>query len=143
MLAQQPDPVDFRKDIRHLAEPTGIKGYFLAWRAARSPKTFMGGSITAKFMSRPGAPLITHGNLAIIVAKDLTPPWINLRRRLDLVRRGDDDRHAMLLFDLPVLLGVPIGRIGRDLLEGQTHGPGRWCSVAPRARRQGRGRATG
>src|SRR5660397_32714 len=99
MLAQQPDPVDFRKDIRHLAEPTGIKGYFSVLGADGPPKTFMGGSITARFMPRLSAPQIMHRNFAIIVAKDLTPLGIDRLRHLDrLIGRGDD-RHALLWLD--------------------------------------------
>ena len=84
MLTQLPDLVDFRKDIRHLAKLTGIKGYFPALGAEGGTKAFMRSSITAKLMPRLGAPQITHGNLAIIVAKDLTPLRVNLRRRLNL-----------------------------------------------------------
>ena len=107
MLTQQPDLVDARADVRHLAKLTGIKGYFPDSGATGSPKTFMRSSITAKFMARSGAPQITHRNFAIIVAKDLTPLRVNMLRRLDLLTGRGDDRHAMLLFDAPVLLGVP------------------------------------
>jgi hypothetical protein len=56
MLTQLPRLVDFREDIRQLTKLTGIKGYFPAFGAEGRPKTFLGGSITAKFMPRLSAP---------------------------------------------------------------------------------------
>ena len=125
MLTQQPNLVDACEDIRQLAKLTGIKGYFPAFGAAGRPKTFLGGSITAKFMPRLSGPQITHGNLAIIVAKDLTPLWIDLLRSLDLLTGRGDDRHAVFLLDLLILGRVPIGLISRDHLYGQPHSLGK------------------
>src|SRR4030042_1497798 len=96
MLTQLPHLVDFREDIRQLTKLSGIKGYFPALGAEGRSKTFMRSSITAKLMSRLGAPQITHGNPTIIVAKDLTPLRVNRRRRLNLLIDRGDDRHAVL-----------------------------------------------
>jgi len=125
MLTQLPRLIDFREDIRHLTKLTGIKGYFPAFGAEGRPKTFLGGSITAKFMPRPGAPQITQQHLAIIVAKDLSPLRVNRRRRLNLLIDRGDDRHALLWLDLLTLGRVPIGRISRDHLDGPPHGLGK------------------
>src|SRR5665648_947761 len=111
MLTQLPRLVDFRKDVWHLTKLTGIKGYFPTFGAEGGPKAFMRSSITAKLMPRLRAPQITHGNFAIIVAKDLTPLRVNRRRRLNLLIDRGDDRHAVLLLDLLILGSVPIGRI--------------------------------
>jgi hypothetical protein len=63
-------------------------------------------------MTRPGAPQITPRNLAIIVAKDLSPLRVNLRRRPNRLMDRGDDRHARPWLEVLILGSVPLGRIG-------------------------------
>ena len=74
----------------------------------------MGLGVTPEFMADLASPQITHGNLTIIVHKDLAPGWIHMCRGLDLLVGRGDDQHAILFSDLvPQRIRYP------DLLEQQ------------------------
>ena len=123
VLAKPANLVDFLEDIRELAKLSGIERYFSALGAKRSPKTFVGLGVTAKFVPGVGGSQITQGSFTIFIHKDVMPIRVYMLRGFDLLAGRGNYRHAVLFFYLLVLFGIAIGGISRDHLYIQAHRP--------------------
>ena len=131
MLAKPANLVDFLEDIRELAKLSGVERYFSALGAKRSPKTFVGLGVTAKFVPGVGGSQITHGSFTIIVHKDVTPVSVHMLWGLDLLAGRGNYRHAILFFYLLVLFGIAIGRVRLGAILGPIIGLLAFSTIKP------------